>query len=144
MHQSVLFHQQRPVGSLGDCGGNSFAAGFDESQFTIPTGAPRTAPHRSEGWVQRIARVLVPAKREEISFEPSAGRRIHQLSKGWAKRIELADGGTISCYAGSVWITLDEGGEDIVLTASERRTFGPGARVLIEALAASRVSVEAL
>ena len=56
----------------------------------------------------------------------------------------FADGGRISCRTGKVWITLDEGGEDIVLTACESKSFDPGARVLVEALAESRVVLEAL
>ena len=56
----------------------------------------------------------------------------------------FADGGRISCRTGKVWITLDEGGEDIVLTAGESKSFDPGACVLVEALAESRVLLEAL
>jgi DUF2917 family protein len=65
-----------------------------------------------------------------------------KLSKGWAKRIYLKNGAWVLCRRGKVWITLEEGGEDIVLTPSESRNFGPGTRLLVEALMASRISVE--
>jgi hypothetical protein len=48
------------------------------------------------------------------------------------------------CAVGAKSITLDEGGEDIVLAPSESRNFGPGTRLLVEALMASRISLEAL
>lgn len=56
----------------------------------------------------------------------------------------LARGGRISCRTGKVWITLDRGGEDIVLTACESKVFHARTRVLVEALAESRVVLETL
>ena len=58
--------------------------------------------------------------------------------------MHLVNGGRITCRSGKVWITLDQGGEDIVLTACESKSFAPGARLLVEALVASGISLEAL
>ena len=144
MQQTVQFHEQRLVSSSGDCAGDRLVAEFDEAQFAGARRASRTAAVQPSvgGWVRKIARAFVNMARTEA--RPIANRGIHQLSKGWAKRMYLSDGGRISCRTGKVWITLDEGGEDIVLTACESKNFGPGAYVLVEALAASRVLLEAV
>jgi Protein of unknown function (DUF2917) len=93
------------------------------------------------GWIGKIARAF-PRRREHRSrLEPLADDK---LSKGWAKRMYLENGARISCHRGKVWITLDEGGEDIVLAPSESRNFGPGTRLLVEALTASRISLKAI
>jgi hypothetical protein len=144
MQETVLFREQRSVSSLGDCSGNSLVAEFDRTQFagdhraTHPAGAQRQAG----GWMRKIARAFV--SRKQVPLRPTADHGIHQLSKGWAKRMYLSHGGRISCRTGKVWITLDEGGEDIVLTACESKNFDAGVCVLVEALAESRVLLEAL
>jgi hypothetical protein len=145
MQQSILFHEQRSVSSFGDCGGNSLFAEFDEAQSVGDLRAPRTAAvQRPRGWMSKMARAFASMAGAEPGVRPTAGNGIHQLSKGSAKRMYLTHGARISCRTGKVWITLDEGGEDIVLTACESKNFDPGARVLVEALATSRVSLEAL
>jgi hypothetical protein len=93
------------------------------------------------GWISKIARAFLGRREHRNGLEPLAD---HQLSKGSAKCMHLESGARISCRRGKVWITLDEGGEDIVLAASESRNFGPGTCLLVEALAASRISLEAL
>jgi Protein of unknown function (DUF2917) len=93
------------------------------------------------GWIGRIARASLRMREDRNRLDPLAD---HKLSKGWAKRMYLENGARISCRRGKVWITLDEGGEDIVLAPSESRNFGPGTRLLVEALVASRISLEAL
>jgi Protein of unknown function (DUF2917) len=139
MQQTVPFHEQRSVSSFSDCGGNNLVAELDETRFAGDHRAPRAAVvQRQGGWMRRIARAFVS------KTNAKAGHGIHQLSKGWTKRIYFADGGRISCRTGKVWITLDEGGEDIVLTACASKSFDPGAGVLVEALAESRVLLEAL
>lgn len=144
MQQTVLFHEQRSGNSFSDCGGNNLVAEFDETRFVGDHRAPRAAvvQPQGEGWVRSVARAFVSKAKARPG--PTAAHGVHQLSKGWAKRIYLADGGRISCRTGKVWITLDEGDEDIVLTASESKGFGPGTYVLVEALVESRVSLDAL
>jgi Protein of unknown function (DUF2917) len=93
------------------------------------------------GWIGRIARASLRMREDRNRLDPLAD---HKLSKGWAKRMYLENGARISWRRGKVWITLDEGGEDIVLAPSESRNFGPGTRLLVEALVASRISLEAL
>ncbi len=145
MRQTFLFREQRSASSLGDCGGDSLVAELDKA-LSLDHGAPRTtgAQRQAERWMRKIARVFVSAKNGEVPLRPTAIPRFHQLSKGWTKRIYLARGGRISCRTGKVWITLDRGGEDIVLTACESKDFRPGTRMLVEALAESRVLLEAL
>jgi len=146
MQETVLFHEQRSVGSFSDCGGNNLVAESDETRFASDHRAPGAAvAHRQDvGWMRRIARAFVSKTNAKARLRPSADDGIHELSKGWTRRTYFADGGRISCRAGKVWITLDQGGEDIVLTARESKSFDPGARVLVEALAESRVVLEAL
>jgi hypothetical protein len=146
MQHSVLYHEQRSVSSFSDCGGTSLVAEFDETQFAGNHRAPRTAAVQRQGggWMRRIARAFVSLRKVDARPRPAADHGIHQLSKGWTRRMYFADGGRISCRTGKVWITLDEGGEDIVLNACEGKSFDPGARVLVEALTESRVLLEAL
>jgi hypothetical protein len=92
-------------------------------------------------WIGKIARAFLGMREDRNRLDSLAD---HKLSKGWAKRMYLENGAQISCWRGKVWITLDEGGEDIVLAPSESRKFGPGTCLLVEALMASRISLEAL
>jgi hypothetical protein len=94
-----------------------------------------------EGWLSKIPRAFLRRREDRNRLEALAD---HKVSKGWAKQMYLENGARISCSRGKVWITLDEGGEDIVLAAFESRNFGPGTRLLVEALVASRISLEAL
>ena len=144
MQRTVLFREQRSVNSRGDCGGDSLVAELDGTQFAGDHTATHPAGARPQagGWMQKIARALVSMT--QVPLRQTADHGMQQLSKGWAKRMHLSRGGRLSCRAGKVWITLDEGGEDIVLTACESKNFGPGAYVLVEALADSRVFLEAL
>ena len=93
------------------------------------------------GWLDKFASVFPRLAGAGNGLDLVAKQ---QLSKGWAKRLYLAKGARISCSAGKVWITLDKGGEDIVLAACESKSFGRGTRLLIEALAPSRISLEPL
>jgi hypothetical protein len=141
MQQAVQFEERRQTASFSDCGDNGLVAGFDEKRAAGSRRAARAETVRSAGgWLSKIASVFShvtgTGDRPEIVAK-------HQLSKGWAKRMYLAGGARISCRAGKVWITLDEGGEDIVLAACESRNFGPGTRLLVEALAPSRIALEA-
>jgi hypothetical protein len=92
-------------------------------------------------WTSKIARAFLRMREKRSRL---AARVDHKLAKGFAKRMHLENGARISCLRGKVWITLDEGGEDIVLAACESQNFEPGTHLLVEALAASRISLEAL
>ncbi|MGA7391867.1 MAG: DUF2917 domain-containing protein [Terrimicrobiaceae bacterium] len=131
------------MASFSDCGGHGLVAELDEKRSTENhRRAPRVETVRSDGgWLNKFASVFPRLA--------GGGNRLdlvakQPLSKGWSKRLYLAKGARISCRAGKVWITLDGGGEDIVLAACESRNFGPGTRLLVEALAPSRISLEAL
>jgi Protein of unknown function (DUF2917) len=143
MQQTVQFEEPRPTGSFNDCGSNSLVAEFDQTRPAGSRRAPQSAPveRPTEGWIRKITRAFLRMTDHRNRLEPLADS---QLSKGWAKQMYLVDGGRISCRRGKLWITLDEGGEDIVLAACQSKSFGPGARVLVEALATSRISLEAL
>jgi hypothetical protein len=92
----------------------------------------------------KIARALTSMKNGDFPLRITAQHCVHQLSKGRTMRVYLARGGRISCRTGKVWITLDRGGEDIVLSACESKDFPAHAWVLVEALAESRLVLEAL
>jgi Protein of unknown function (DUF2917) len=102
--------------------------------------APRMQRRVGE-WRSKIARALLRMRDNRSQLK---ARTDHKLSKGWAKRMHLENGARISCLRGKIWITLDEGGEDIVLAACESRNFAPGTHLLVEALAASRIPLEGL
>ena len=145
MQQTVLLRDRRSVSSPDNCGGNSLVAEFDETKLARVRSSPWPgAAPAAGGWMAKIARALASRKNEDFPLRTTADHCTHHLSKGWTKRIYLARGGRISCRTGKVWITLDRGGEDIVLTACESKDFRPRTRVLLEALAESRVALEAL
>jgi Protein of unknown function (DUF2917) len=113
------------------------------ASYTRDHGEPKAALMQRlvGGWIGKIARASLRLRGDRIQLEVLAD---HRLSKGCAKRMYLENGARVLCSRGKVWITLDEGGEDIVLAPSESRNFGPGTRLLVEALMASRISLEAL
>ncbi len=142
MPQAVEFEERKRRASFSDGTGDGLAAKLGENRSTGNRKAPQAETARSaRGWLQKIAAAFARTAGTGNGLELVAK---HQLSKGWAKRMYLAQGARISCSAGKVWITLDKGGEDIVLAACESKSFGPGTRLLIEALAPSRISLEAL
>ena len=90
--------------------------------------------------------------RRAIRLAWSAARRktettfvggLYHLRKGMVERVHFPKGGKITCCYGTVWITADGGGEDVVLSSGEFRWFRPGGWILIEAIATSEVLVEA-
>jgi Protein of unknown function (DUF2917) len=100
---------------------------------------PIVAP--GEGFIRRALRLTQSVARRNTETTYVGG--LHQLRKGMVERAHLPKGGRISCCAGSVWITADGGGEDVVLSSGEFRRFRPGVWLLIEAIASSEVLVEA-
>lgn len=64
-----------------------------------------------------------------------------ELRRGDTVRLDDAHGATVSCAAGTVWVTRDGDLADIVLGAGQKaRIDGPGL-VVIQALEASRLAV---
>ena len=104
-----------------------------------PTAALMKPPLGWWRWIVKIARASLRMREDRNPLDPQTD---HKLPTGRAKRMYLKNGARILCRRGKVWITLDEGGEDIVLGPSEGRNFGPGTRLLVEALMASRISVK--
>jgi len=104
-----------------------------------PTAALMKPPLEGWRWIVKIARASLRMREDRNPLDPLTD---HKLPTGRAKRMYLKNGARILCRRGKVWITLDEGGEDIVLAPSEGRNFGPGTRLLVEALMASRISVK--
>ena len=142
MQQAVQFEERKRMASFSDCSGNGLVAKLDEKRSTGTRRAPRAETVRPGRWwlgkfASAISRITGAGKPLDLVAK-------QPLSKGWAKRLYLAKGARVSCSAGRVWITLDGGGEDIVLAACESRIFGPGTRLLVEALAPSRISLETL
>ena len=104
-----------------------------------PTAALMKPPLEGWRWIVKIAGASLRMREDRNPLDPLTD---HKLPTGRAKRMYLKNGARILCRRGKVWITLDEGGEDIVLAPSEGRNFGPGTRLLVDALMASRISVK--
>jgi hypothetical protein len=107
------------------------------------TGNPTLSPAMGsprESWVRRAAQAVAGLIRNETLI-PSADR-VHRMGKGTVERRHLPKGGRIFCRTGRVWVTADGGGEDVVLSGGEFRWFRPGTWLLVEALAASEVTLE--
>ena len=111
--------------------------------YTRDHRAPRAAlMQRPVGWwISKIARALPRMREDRNRFEPLAD---HQLSKGSAKRMHLKNGARISCRRGKIWITLEKAARILCWPPLRVGTSGPGTRLLVEALVASRISLEAL
>ncbi len=64
-----------------------------------------------------------------------------EMRRGDVLRLDEAQGATVVCGAGTIWVTRDGEPADHVLSAGEQlRIDGPG-RVLIQAFAPSRLTV---
>jgi formylmethanofuran dehydrogenase subunit D len=64
-----------------------------------------------------------------------------ELRRGDTVRLDDAHGATVSCAAGSIWVTRDNDPADLILGAGDKvRIDGPGL-VVIQAFEASRVAV---
>ncbi|HWS76073.1 MAG TPA: DUF2917 domain-containing protein [Quisquiliibacterium sp.] len=64
-----------------------------------------------------------------------------EMRRGDTVRLDDAHGATVSCAAGTVWVTRDGDPADIVLSAGEKaRIDGPGL-VVIQAFETSRLAV---
>jgi quercetin dioxygenase-like cupin family protein len=107
------------------------------------TGTPKLSPaaEPGEGFMRRAIRLAGSVGRRKTQTTFVGG--LHQLRKGMVERAHFPKGGRIICCSGTVWITADGGGEDVVLSSGEFRWFRAGAWLLIEAIARSEVLVEA-
>ena len=123
--------QKLASGAKGRSGVSAAIAQLTRTPKLTPTVVP------GEGFMRRAIRLA--RRKTETTFVGG----LHQLRKGMVERAHLPKGGRITCGAGSVWITADGGGEDVVLSSGEFRWFRPGAWLLIEAIASSEVLVEA-
>lgn len=65
------------------------------------------------------------------------------LARGQLTRLALSQGARFCCERGTVWMTSDEGGPDIIMTAGEDVEFVSRTIVLVEALQESRLTLRA-
>jgi hypothetical protein len=144
MQQVVFLQTKRSLRIYSTFGG--FVAELDKTELAGDEKTSRKLPLHGEGqrWIGRIAHAIRRMATAQAELGLNATNGAYELSKGAIKRIELAHGGRILCRTGKVWITFSRGDQDIVLTARQSEAFGLGASVLVEALAESRISLEAL
>lgn len=64
-----------------------------------------------------------------------------QLAKGEMVRLVLPGDSHLSCDQGTVWITSDEGGPDIILAENDEIQFVRHTALLVEALQESRIAL---
>ena len=119
-------------------GSSGLSAGL--APLTGTSKLPPTALH-GEGFMRRAIRLAWSAARRKPETTFVGG--LYHLRKGMVERAHFPKGGKITCCSGTVWITADGGGEDVVLSSGEFRWFRPGGWILIEAIATSEVLVEA-
>jgi quercetin dioxygenase-like cupin family protein len=106
-------------------------------------GTPKLSPTvvLGEGLLRRAIRSARSVARRNTETTFVGG--VHQLRKGKVERAHFPKEGRIICSAGSLWITADGGGEDVILSAGEFRWFRAGAWLLIEAIARAEFLIEA-
>lgn len=63
------------------------------------------------------------------------------LSRGQLTRLALSQGASFHCDRGTVWMTSDEGGPDIIMTTGEDVQFARRTIVLVEALQESQLTL---
>ncbi len=134
MTEAVLNDGRHTLASAGSgrvCAGIAQSAGPRKLSQSV----------RGEGFMRRAVRLA--ASLAWRSTETTFVGGLHQLRKGMVERAHFPQGGRITCRVGSVWITADGGGEDVVLSSGEFRWFRPGTWLLIEAIAGSELVVEA-
>jgi hypothetical protein len=139
--RGTFFHEAEAENSFPPHSESRFRAAHDRAR-EIQADGWAAGVHPAETWIPGLARVIGRTPKMGVQ-SPEARNQGQKMSKGALQRMNLAGGGRISCHAGNVWITLDGGGEDIVLAAGQSRNFCPGTRALVEALSPSWVLVEA-
>jgi Protein of unknown function (DUF2917) len=137
MTEAVLDNWRKTLAS-----GAKGSSGVSAALAQLP-GTPKlpATVRPGEGFMHRALRLAWSVARRNTETTYVGG--LHRLRKGMVERAHLPKGGRITCCAGSVWITADGGGEDVVLSSGEFRWFRPGACLLIEAIASSEVLVQA-
>jgi hypothetical protein len=136
--QGTFFHRAEVGAAFRRRGESHLQAPYGRVPEILP--AERTA--KGDPVATRIPWPARAVERSKTDLSGAKADRGRKISKGALQRINLTRGGRILCQAGRVWITLDHGGEDIVLNAGQSRNFGSGTRALVEALSASWVFVE--
>jgi hypothetical protein len=132
MTEAVLHHDRNAVTARG--------LPTDGAEFTGDRKLSQAAVVPRESWLRRAVRAAASLARKDAQANFASGT--HQISEREIARGHLPKGGRIYCQTGRVWITADGGGEDVVLSGGEFRWFRPGAWLLIEAIANSKIIVE--
>jgi hypothetical protein len=89
-----------------------------------------TLPARLLTLMKRVAATSAPA--------PSAVRELDAGTSTWIVR---PLGRTITCEAGTLWLTFDNEPHDVILEAGQSHRCAKGSKLLIHALASARLSV---
>lgn len=86
------------------------------------------------------AGLLAPLKRAATTSAP-APSIVRELEAGASTWIVRPLGRTITCEAGTLWLTFDNEPEDMILEAGQLHCCAKGSKLLIHALASARFSV---
>jgi quercetin dioxygenase-like cupin family protein len=70
-------------------------------------------------------------------------RVVVELERGGLLPLHDGAGATVVCVAGELWITQEDDGEDVLLSAGESLRLSRNGRTVVQALRSSRVAVEA-
>lgn len=92
---------------------------------------PSSRPPSVGGWLQRLVR---PAQRE--------GGQSLALARTALHRVRKPLGCTVTCDAGTLWLTFDYTQSDLVLEAGESHRCLLDSPLLIQALQASRLHID--
>jgi hypothetical protein len=134
MTEAVLHRRGTPEPRSGPFSAGQ--AGFN-GRFKLP--AEPLIPR--ESWIRRaaLAATSLASKKSQAALASGA----YHLVKGSVERLHLSKGGRIFCQTGRVWITIDGGGEDVILSSGEFRCFRPGTWLVMEAIAKADILLEA-
>ena len=101
----------------------------------------RVAATRFQGVQITLPAGLRALLRRATTTSAPAAAAVQELHAGAIARIARPLGRTISCAAGTLWLTFDNEPQDVILEAGQSYRCAKASRLLIQALDSARWSV---
>lgn len=93
---------------------------------------PASASAATASFLRCLQNLFVRPVKADFDF-------LQELAKGELSHMVLPKDLSLECVVGSLWITSDEGGPDIILAAGDHMKISRQTSILVEALQESRM-----